>query len=159
MNILFVCTGNTCRSPMAEYLFRKMLADAGVANVTVTSAGVAPAGFTKLPPPAIAVLKAEGVAQEAHAPRPLSRGLVAAADAILVMEDVHRALVRTRFPEAAGKVHLLKEYAGTARDPGGANIADPFGGSDADYERALRDIKNALANILAKQGDERVRKD
>jgi len=147
MNILIVCTGNMCRSPMAEHLLRKMAADAGMERVAVESAGIAPAADRSIPPEALRALAVEGVDAAAHKPKGLDAKMVRKADLILAMEPAHRAYVMTKFPEAAGKVHLLTLYAGIKRHDG---VADPYGGSDEDYGRAMADIKAALQSILKK---------
>src|SRR5262245_9365665 len=133
--ILFVCTGNTCRSPMAEHLFRKLLADAGITGVETRSAGVAPAEGMLITPQAIAALDDNGVRGVRHAARRLDAAAVDWADAIFAMEPTHRDRIAASYPPAAGKTHVLKIFAGTAA--GRPGIADPFGGDDADYRVAI----------------------
>lgn len=132
---------------MAEQLLRKMAADEGLAGVTVRSAGVAPATGLRFPTEAAAVLAEENVRDVRHRPQGLSEALVDWAQLILTMEPAHHDLVLARFPRAAGKVHVLKKYAGLGGAPG---IADPYGGGEEDYRRALGDIKQALQPLVNK---------
>ena len=145
MNVLFVCTGNTCRSPMAEHLFRRMLADAGRTEVKVRSAGIAPAMSLGLPMEAASALAEEGVRNVSHRPSGLDRAAVEWADLILAMERAHRDAIVGRYPAAAAKTFLLKAHAGIA---GEESIADPFGGSADEYRAALAEIKTALGAIV-----------
>lgn len=144
MNILFVCTGNTCRSPMAEHLFRKMLKEAGRSDVTVSSAGIMPSYHLAFPAEARKALAREGVSSVSHTPKAVTRELVNAADQIWVMEDPHRRAIASAFPESAGKIRLLKEGDGD-----GDGIADPIGGSQAMYHAALDEIKDALNALMS----------
>jgi protein-tyrosine phosphatase len=147
VNVLFVCTGNTCRSPMAEHLLRKMAADEGLTRVAVQSAGVSPATGLRFPTEAAAVLAEENVRDARHRPQGLSDALIDWAQLILAMEPVHHDIVLARFPRAAGKTHVLKSHAGLGGAPG---IADPYGGSEEDYRRALSEIKPALQALVNK---------
>lgn len=147
MNVLFVCTGNTCRSPTAEHLLRKMAAVEGLKDIAVRSAGVAPATGLRFPADALAVLAEEDVREVQHRPQGLDDALIDWAQLILTMEPVHHDLVLARFPRAAGKTYVLKGYAGLTGAPG---IADPYGGSQEDYRRALADIKRALQLVIDK---------
>src|SRR5690242_5085451 len=103
MNVLFVCTGNTCRSPMAEHLLKKILRDAGTGGVTVVSAGVSPATGLTFPPEAQRALAMEGVGAVIHEAQGLTKELVTNADVILAMESRHKSMVIERFPEAGKK--------------------------------------------------------
>ncbi len=146
MNVLFVCTGNTCRSPMAEHLFRKMATEAGVADVHVSSAGTSPAMHLDFPDEARATLKAEGVDGVQHAPRRLDQKNVDEADLILTMEAHHKAALVSCFPQARAKTHVINAYAGL----GSQGIPDPYGHSVRVYETVLAQIKTALEKIISK---------
>jgi protein-tyrosine phosphatase len=142
VNILFVCTGNTCRSPMAEHLFRKMLKEAGRPDVTVVSAGVMPSYHLSFPAEARTALAKEGVSEIVHAPKPVTRELVGAADQIWVMEKHHQRALASAFPEAANKIRLLKEN-------GDAGIPDPIGGTQDIYQETLDEIKESLRALMS----------
>ncbi|GGH32685.1 low molecular weight protein arginine phosphatase [Paenibacillus segetis] len=108
MRILFVCTGNTCRSPMAEGLLRKLARERGV-NVEVTSAGVAASNGTPISRHAEAVLKSQGIADNMTS-KPLHGQLTEWADLILTLTQGHKRHVIQYFPAAADKTYALKEY-------------------------------------------------
>lgn len=109
MRILFVCTGNTCRSPMAEALLRKLAHERGV-NVEVRSAGVAAVSGVSISRHAEAVLRDHGIA-EAFASTPLGAQLTEWADLILTLTQGHKRQVVQTFPGTAEKIYTLKEYA------------------------------------------------
>ena len=132
---------------MAEHLLHKMAIDERLETLAVRSAGVAPATGLRLPREAAVVLAEEDVVEIRHRPQGLDDRLIDWAELILTMEPVHRDLVVARFPRAAGKVHVLNGYAGLGDAPG---IADPYGGSEEDYRRALREIKRALKLVVDK---------
>lgn len=112
--ILFVCLGNTCRSPMAAALGRAYLAGRGVAGVEIASAGEA--AFTGDPAPREAqqALEGYGLSLADHRAQLLTEEMVAVADLVLVMSLAQRDRLRRRWPQYAGKIFALKEYAAGA---------------------------------------------
>ncbi|WMT40714.1 low molecular weight protein arginine phosphatase [Paenibacillus sp. D2_2] len=109
MRILFVCTGNTCRSPMAEGILRKLSKDRGL-SLDVRSAGVAATNGAAMSAHAEAVLRDQGI-EDRITSTPLSEGLVDWADLILTLTSGHMKHVIHYFPAAADKIYTLKEYA------------------------------------------------
>lgn len=118
MRILFVCTGNTCRSPMAEGMMRKMAKERGL-DIAVRSAGVAAAPGVPISRHAEAVLKEQGIADR-FLSTPLHAELVEWSDLILSLTEGHKRQILYSFPEAADKIYTLKEYA----DHEAASLAD-----------------------------------
>lgn len=149
MNILFVCSGNTCRSPMAEVLFRHELTLAGLfPECKVSSAGLSALEGEKASEIARQLLIGEGLAGlEGHRSANINRTHVEAADLILVMAESHRRRLLSLYPRAAAKTHLLKEYAGCQNN--NLDIADPYGFGREEYRRALEEIRSCVKKIIS----------
>lgn len=144
MNLLFVCTGNTCRSAMAEELMRCMIRQLGIEDLEVNSAGTdayegMPASYG-----ACSVIEERGGDLFNHAAVQLTRGQIEDADLILTMGASHKARVLQLCPEAEGKVHTLLGYTTGAEQ----DIEDPFGGEQDVYLRTLDQIELALVVLL-----------
>ncbi len=148
-NILFVCTGNTCRSPLAEAIFNKMAENAG-RKFFVRSAGL----YVLPGEPASknAVLAAEelGLNLAGHQARPLTKQLLQDAELVLCMTQSQAEQLVRVCPEAAGKIFALKAYARQ-----GGDVADPFGGGQDEYRACAEELEFlcalALQRILEQQ--------
>ena len=146
--VLFVCTGNTCRSPMAEALFRRLAAErlgcrpAEIERhgVVVASAGISAWAGTRASAGAIDVMAEMGGDLGGHESQPLTEDLVRQADMILTMTAAHRAAILAQFPEAGGRVTMLS--------PDRQDVLDPIGGSLDIYRRCARQIHGHLAARL-----------
>lgn len=144
--LLFVCTGNVCRSPMAEGLARTRAEERGVA-VTAVSAGTSAVPGMSASRHAVAVCREVGVDIGAHRAQPVTSDLVDAADHVFVMEHDHAEWIREFHPDAAEKVLLLGVLAGVAEidDPHGAWFRLP-------YRRTRVHIERAVGAFLARLG-------
>jgi protein-tyrosine-phosphatase len=140
---MFVCTGNTCRSVMAQYYAAKAASDRKLA-VEVISSGLAAEHAIPTPGPVKMLLKKEGVKDFEHIPIPISAELVKEAGLILTMTRAQKSAVLERFPAAGGKTHTLVEYAGF----GNGDVADPFGRNEIFYFETFRLIKKAVDVVL-----------
>lgn len=140
-SVLFVCTGNTCRSPMAEGLFRRMLGENR--EISVNSAGVGAAAGQSPSRDAVEVLRSEGIDISSYRSRPISRSLVEKATHIFAMTEDHLAILEVLFPDAADRMFLLREF-----HSGRVDVPDPIGSGRASYEHCRDTIKAALPSIL-----------
>ena len=139
--ILFVCTGNLCRSPMAEYLLRKRLGNDS--EWEVASAGTATVDGLPASERAVEAMKEKGIDMSGHVARCVTMGHVRSAAFVIAMATQHRDELLRRFPEAEGKVFLLKSV-GTAP---GADVADPIGMSLDTYRSTRDEIDADLADL------------
>jgi protein-tyrosine phosphatase len=151
IRVLLVCTGNVCRSPMAEGVLRKMLRDSAQhGEVIVESAGTFAAEGAPASSDAIEVTAESGGDLRGHVARSLTARLVGRADLILTMEPEHGDRLLSLFPDAARKTHLITTFGDSSGDPLG--IPDPIGRGREVYERTLRSIDASLRAALPKIG-------
>lgn len=142
--ILVVCTGNACRSPMAEAFLKKYLRPED--GFVVLSAGVS--AISGLTPTGLAVevMKEEQIDILPYRTKPFSRAFAQASDIILVMSGVHRDFILNEMPEANDKVFLYNEFAGIPKVNN--DIEDPIGQSLSVYRSVRDQIKQATEAIV-----------
>lgn len=148
--ILIVCTGNTCRSSMAEGLLKKMLQDQGINDIEVSSAGTSVLGSSGANENAIAVLESRGIDLSTHRSTQVTKEMIEKADLILTMTVRHRENLIQLCPGAADKTFTLKEYAGPGNNGNDLDIADPFGLSKEHYEHCANEIYRYLEKVVEK---------
>lgn len=160
--ILFVCTGNTCRSAMAEGIFKKMLKERTEDDnkFNVLSAGISVLSGMSPTPEAIKVMAEQGINISRHIATQVQEDLVKKADLILVMSNKHKDYIKTTFTFAHDKIYLLKEFAqigefkNIQKIDENYEVVDPLGRPIGFYRIIARELKENLEKILDKNLEE-----
>lgn len=150
VKVLLVCTGNTCRSPMAAALLDDMAKKAGMAaQIAVDSAGLS-AWQQPASKQAQVVMRQAGLTLDKHCSKQLELEHLLKADLVLTMTAAHKRAVlgmlpATELPEVAEKIYTLTELAGETGD-----VRDPFGGSEAEYRNCAQALQQLLTAAWGK---------
>lgn len=146
MRILFVCTGNTCRSPMAEGILRSM-AEKRDLKLEVKSAGISVYNGDLASKNSIEAMKKIDIDISGHFATQLNSDLIQEADLVLTLSSSHKDFIVSNYPWSREKVFTLNEYAyGVKKD-----ITDPYGKNLAFYERTRDEIYQAVLNAIEKE--------
>lgn len=139
--MLFVCTGNMCRSPAAE----KILRHAGGAAFEARSRGTAAQAYCKMPRRVGAFLERMGITDTAHTPALVREEDINWADMVLVMENCHFEDIAERFPQSLRKMRLFMDYCTGGE---GKELRDPMGKGDKAFDEILTEIRDAVEQLL-----------
>ncbi len=145
-NILFVCTGNICRSPFAHAFLTKLANQKRLKGIGVESAGLLALPGNSATYMAQRVAEEFGVDLSEHKAKSVSKKLVVGSSLIIVMEKSHEDTLVTNFPEAEGKIRLIRHFAryGSKR----RGIADPYGLKYDAYRFCFLDIEDAVLGLV-----------
>lgn len=143
-NILFVCTGNTCRSTLAEAYLRKRAREENL-HVQVKSAGLAAIDGMMPSQEAVEVLKEENIPVEGLVSKMLKRSMLEWADMVIVMENMHKQAIVAISPGIREKVFLLGEFPNGATEK---EVSDPVGKSKEVYKKTFGLIKGSVEELI-----------
>ena len=146
-SVLFVCTGNTCRSPMAEGLFRKPVENRG--DFEVMSAGVAAYPGDAANPETIKLLSSRGISLDGFSSQPVSPELVEQATHIFAMTSGHLEALENLFPDYTDKFFLACEFVDIPGRGVASDVPDPIGRGRKAYEETAKTLDLAIPTLIA----------
>lgn len=153
MKIMFICTGNICRSAMAEGMLKKLTQEEKI-GVEVCSCGIYAETGDEPTYNAIDAMKDYDVNITSHKATNIRDSKIKEMDIILCATNTHKQNVLYLYPELKGKVYTMKEYAGIDKDGQGLDIKDPWGYDLNVYKHCAKEIQECLEKIVEKLKNE-----
>lgn len=145
--VLFVCTGNTCRSPMAEAFFRQATIDRP--HLLVASAGIMAREGAPASPETLGILEEMNVPLQNFRSHQINATIIEKADEIFVMTEGHLTSLERAYPSQARKFHLVSEFIDDPSAHIDGDVPDPFGMGKKAYADVARMLQNAIPSIVS----------
>ena len=146
-SVLFVCTGNTCRSPMAEALFRKAVE--GRADFEVQSAGVSAYPGDSANPETVKLLSTRGLKLDGFRSQPVSQELIEQSSHVFAMTSGHLEALENLFPDYSDKFYLTCEFVEIPGRGVASDVPDPIGMGRKAYEETAKTLDQAIPTLIA----------
>lgn len=149
MKIMFVCTGNTCRSAMADGLAKKVVKEKQL-DIEIYSAGIFAIKGEHASYNSVAIMKEYDVDIVTHTATPIEESNIEEMDLVLCATKKHKMQLVSKYPELAGRTYTIKEYAGDDKDSADTDIQDPWGYDLNMYRICAAEISYCVDKILKK---------